>query len=100
MKQLFVILILLAVISGLWATLAPASELAQTPSIAGLTPFTPETNNMSLAGYARWQHRVQTGIWLYYFTPETLYMSMPGYVRLRNYSETGTWLNIKTGQPM
>jgi hypothetical protein len=43
----------------------PAPEGAQTmPSVAGLEPFSAETNFMSLPGYLRWLVYEQSGQWL------------------------------------
>ena len=42
-----------------------ASVSAQNiPSVRGLTPFTPQTRYMSLAGYLRWQYFVQNTAWI------------------------------------
>ena len=58
-------LIVLGMLAGLTlaALSTPASAQSYT-AVAGLRPFTAETNYMSLAGYVRWQHHVATGVWI------------------------------------
>jgi len=34
------------------------------PSVVGLTPFSPQTRYMSLAGYLRWQYFTENKTWL------------------------------------
>ena len=48
------------------ATLFTANrvEAQEYPSVAGLTPFTPGANFMSLPGYLRWKHFQATGTWI------------------------------------
>jgi len=60
MRKLMVVLILaLAALAG-----PQAPVHAGYPDPAGLTPFTAETNYMSLDGWVRWQYWLRTGRWL------------------------------------
>jgi len=34
------------------------------PSVVGLTPYSPQTRYMSLAGFLRWQYFTENGAWL------------------------------------
>lgn len=45
---------------------APAPPVAGFPRVAGLRPFSPETNFMSLPGYLRWLMFQATGTWITY----------------------------------
>ena len=58
-------LIFLGVVASiaLLASVRPAS--AQTiPNLRGLTPYTAETNFMSLPGYLRWQYFTENHVWI------------------------------------
>lgn len=34
------------------------------PTVKGMKPFTAQTHYMSLAGYLRWQYRIQNKTWI------------------------------------
>lgn len=67
MRRLAWCLLLLMVV-GLAAAMAPppaaAQEGGQYANVAGLQPWSPETNFMSLAGYLRWMTFKEQGVWL------------------------------------
>jgi len=46
------------------ATFAGVVSAQQNPNVSSLTPFSAETNYMSLAGYLRYVNHQQTGQWL------------------------------------
>lgn len=61
MKKVFLLAALIAVTA--FGSIKPAS--AQTiPNVKGLTPFTSETNYLSVAGYLRWQYFVENNVWI------------------------------------
>ncbi len=45
---------------------APQAQAQQYPSVAGLTPFSPEANFMSLPGYLRYRYFVTSRTWISY----------------------------------
>ncbi len=59
MKQLAVIVIAVAMLSAAFVGVVSA----QSPNMATLTAFSPQTNFMSLPGYSRYLNHVQTGQW-------------------------------------
>ena len=56
----FLISAVLAAILG-WSCQAFAQNV---PSVVGLTPFSPQSKYMSLAGFLRWQYFTENGTWL------------------------------------
>jgi len=57
-------LTVLALLGMLVALAAPSAEAAAYPNVTGLTPWTPESNYMSLSGYLRWMTFREQGVWL------------------------------------
>ena len=55
-----------SIVSGLTPGGAPAPPVAGFPRVAGLRPFSPETNFMSLPGYLRWLMFQATATWITY----------------------------------
>jgi hypothetical protein len=45
---------------------APQAQAQQYPSVAGLTPFSPDCNYMSKPGYLRYRFFVTSGRWIAY----------------------------------
>ena len=62
-RKLAVIVLGVAVFS---AALAGVASAQQYPSVSTLTPYTAQTNFMSLPGYLRYVSHQQTGQWLTY----------------------------------
>lgn len=60
MKTLAVIVLAVAMLSAAFVGVASAQ---QSPNMATLTAFSPQTNFMSLPGYTRYLNHVQTGQW-------------------------------------
>lgn len=61
MKTVYV----LALFAGMALLGLAKPAAAQTiPNVRGLTPFTAETNFMSLTGFVRWQYFVENSVWL------------------------------------
>ena len=60
MKQL----ILGAVLAALLAGFAGRARAQEMPNVRGLTPFSPQTNYMSLPGYLRWRTFETAGRWI------------------------------------
>ena len=63
MRKLAVIVLGVAVFS---AALAGVASAQQYPNVSTLTPFTAQTDFMSLPGYLRYVSHQQTGQWLTY----------------------------------
>ncbi|HLY24198.1 MAG TPA: hypothetical protein VKT83_17165 [bacterium] len=63
MRKLAVIVLGVALFS---AALAGVASAQQYPNVSTLTPFTAQTNFMSLPGYLRYVSHQQTGQWLTY----------------------------------
>jgi len=63
MRKLAVIVLGVAVFSAAVAGIASAQQY---PNVRNLTPFSAETNFMSLPGYLRYLSHQQTGQWLTY----------------------------------
>ena len=63
MRKLAVIVLGVALFS---AALAGVASAQQYPNVNTLTPFTAQTNFMSLPGYLRYVSHQQTGQWLTY----------------------------------
>ena len=63
MRKLAVIVLGVALFS---AGLAGVASAQQYPNVSTLTPFTAQTNFMSLPGYLRYVSHQQTGQWLTY----------------------------------
>lgn len=63
MRKLAVIVLGAALFS---AALAGVASAQQYPNVSTLTPFTAQTNFMSLPGYLRYVSHQQTGQWLTY----------------------------------
>jgi len=63
MSKLAVIVLGVALFS---AALAGVASAQQYPNVSTLTPFTAQTNFMSLPGYLRYVSHQQTGQWLTY----------------------------------
>jgi len=57
-------LTVLALLGMLVMLAAPPAEAAAYPNVAGLTPWTSESNYMSLSGYLRWMTFREQGVWL------------------------------------
>ncbi|HEX2950170.1 MAG TPA: hypothetical protein VHV83_11505 [Armatimonadota bacterium] len=58
-------LLVLAMLAGMAILGLAVPASAQTiPNVRGLTPYTAETNFMSLTGYVRWQYFVENNVWL------------------------------------
>lgn len=57
---------------------APAPPVAGFPRVAGLRPFSPETNFMSLPGYLRWLMFQATGTWITYQEAERVVREQQG----------------------
>jgi len=60
-QKLAVIVLGVLVFSGAFVGIASAQQY---PVVSNLTPFTAETNFMSLAGYLRYLNHQTTGAWL------------------------------------
>lgn len=62
------LILTIAVVAATAATavVAPQAQAQQYPSVAGLTPFTPECNYMSKPGYLRYRYFVTSGRWISY----------------------------------
>jgi hypothetical protein len=63
MRKLAVIVLGVALFS---AALAGVASAQQYPNVSTLTPFTAQTNFLSLPGYLRYVSHQQTGQWLTY----------------------------------
>jgi hypothetical protein len=63
MRKLAVVVLGVALFS---AALAGVASAQQYPNVSTLTPFTAQTNFMSLPGYLRYVSHQQTGQWLTY----------------------------------
>jgi hypothetical protein len=61
MQKLAVIVLGVVMLS---ATFAGVASAQQYPIVSNLTPFSAETNYMSLAGYLRYVNHQQSGAWL------------------------------------
>lgn len=61
MQKLAVIVLGVVMFSATFAGMASAQP---NPNVSNLTPFSAETNFMSLAGYLRYVNHQQTGQWL------------------------------------
>ena len=58
-------LLVLALLAGLTLIgLAKPASAQNIPNVRGLTPFTAETNFMSLAGWLRWQYHIENSRWI------------------------------------
>lgn len=66
MKRLLMVLLVLSIVIVGMSLSATQASAQQAPSVAGLTPFSPGANYMSLAGYLRWQTFVEQGTWISY----------------------------------
>jgi len=62
-SRAWALLALMAVAMLLASALTPAAA-AEYPNVAGLQPFSAETNYMSLAGYLRWMTFKEQSVWL------------------------------------
>ena len=60
MKMLAVIVLAIMMLSAAFVGVASAQSV---PDTATLTPFSPEMNFMSQAGYTRYLNHLQTGQW-------------------------------------
>ncbi len=58
------LLLVLLVLGMLVAVATTPASAAQYTSVAGLEPWSAETNYMSLAGYLRWMTFREQGVWL------------------------------------
>jgi hypothetical protein len=61
MQKLAVIVLGVVMLSATFAGMASAQQV---PNVSNLTPFSAETNYMSLVGYLRYVNHQQTGQWL------------------------------------
>lgn len=64
MKRLLLVLLVLSVVVGGMLLSTTQANAQQAPSVAGLTPFSPGANYMSLPGYLRWQIFMEQGTWI------------------------------------
>jgi hypothetical protein len=64
MKTLQKLAVIVLGVVMLSATFAGVASAQQAPNVANLTPFSAETNYMSLVGYLRYVNHQQTGQWL------------------------------------
>lgn len=62
------IILAIALVAATAASLVamPQAQAQQYPSVAGLTPFSPQCNFMSKAGYLRYRYFVSSGSWISY----------------------------------
>jgi len=59
------LLLAMLVIVTMFALIAPASAQQVIPNVKGLTPYSAQTNFMSLPGYLRWQYYIENGnVWV------------------------------------
>ena len=63
MQKLAIIVLGVALLSTAFVGVASAQQY---PNVSNLTPFSPETNFMSLPGYLRYLNHQTTGAWLTY----------------------------------
>ncbi len=58
------LLVIIAVLGTLVALATAPASAAQYTNVAGLEPWSAESNYMSLAGYLRWMTFREQGVWL------------------------------------
>ena len=58
------VLVVLVMLGTITALATPPAAAADYTSVAGLQPWSAESNYMSLAGYLRWMTFKEQGIWL------------------------------------
>jgi len=64
MSKIAVLLAVFALVGMLAALAAPPACAAEYHNVAGLEPWPPESNYMSLAGCLRWMTFREQGVWL------------------------------------
>jgi len=58
------VLVVLVLLGTMTVLATPPASAAEYTDVAGLQPWSGETNYMSLAGYLRWMTFKEQGIWL------------------------------------
>jgi len=58
------VLVVLVLLGTMIALATPPASAAEYTDVAGLQPWSAETNYMSLAGYLRWMTFKEQGVWL------------------------------------
>ncbi len=66
MRKLILTIAVVAASAASFVAMPQAQAQQQYPSVAGLTPFSPQCNFMSKAGYLRYRYFITSGRWISY----------------------------------